>query len=89
MPTKLASRLDVVQPSVTLAMNARAAELRSKGLDVVAFGVGEPDFDPPKSVLEAARQAVDKGVSKYTAVTGIAPLKAAICASTSDFTASQ
>lgn len=82
MPTKLASRLDVVQPSVTLAMNARAAELRAKGLDVVAFGVGEPDFDPPKSVLEAARQAVDKGVSKYTAVTGIAPLKAAICART-------
>jgi len=64
---------------VTLAMNARAAELRSKGTDVFAFGVGEPDFEPPAFVLEAARKAVDKGVSKYTAVTGIASLKEAVC----------
>jgi aspartate aminotransferase len=63
-------------------MNARAAEMRAKGADVFAFGVGEPDFDPPSFVLEAAKKAVDKGVSKYTAVTGIAPLKEAICART-------
>ena len=75
MPRSLASRLDVVKPSVTLAMNARAAELRGKGADVFAFGVGEPDFDPPAFVLEAAKEAMAKGVSKYTAVTGIAPLK--------------
>jgi aspartate aminotransferase len=74
-----AKRLEVVKPSVTLAMNARAAELRSKGADVFAFGVGEPDFEPPAFVLEAARKAVDKGVSKYTAVTGIAALKEAVC----------
>jgi aspartate aminotransferase len=83
VPRDLASRLDVVQPSVTLAMNAKAAELRAKGVDVFAFGVGEPDFEPPHFVLEAARSALEKGVSKYTAVTGIAPLKEAICARTS------
>ncbi len=60
-------------------MNARAADLREKGHDVFAFGVGEPDFEPPSFVLDAARSAIDKGVSKYTAVTGIAPLKRAVC----------
>ncbi len=82
MPHSLASRLDVVQPSVTLAMNARAAELRAKGTDVFAFGVGEPDFEPPALVLDAARKALDTSVSKYTAVTGIPALKQAICART-------
>jgi aspartate aminotransferase len=80
VPHSLASRLDVVQPSVTLAMNARAAELRAKGADVFAFGVGEPDFEPPAAVLEAARKALDTSVSKYTPVTGIPALKQAICA---------
>src|SRR3954469_10890169 len=83
MPSSLARRLDAVQPSVTLAMNAKAAELRAKGHDVYAFGVGEPDFEPPLFVLEAAAAAIEKGVSKYTAVTGIPALKQAICARTS------
>jgi aspartate aminotransferase len=85
VPLSFARRLDVVQPSVTLAMNARAAELRAKGVDVFAFGVGEPDFEPPAQVLEAARGALSEGaasVSKYTAVTGIPALKQAICART-------
>jgi len=63
-------------------MNARVIELRAKGVDVFAFGVGEPDFEPPQAVLDAAKRAIDAGCSKYTAVTGIAPLKKAIC----DFT---
>lgn len=63
-------------------MNARAAEMRAKGIDVVAFGVGEPDFEPPAHVLSRAKQAIDEGVSKYTAVTGIPKLKEAICAVT-------
>lgn len=63
-------------------MNARAADLRATGVDVFAFGVGEPDFDPPAFVLEAARKAIDTGVSKYTAVSGIPALKQAICART-------
>ena len=79
MPQGLASRLASVAPSVTLAMNARAAELRSKGVDVFAFGVGEPDFEPPAFVLEAAKQAIDRGASKYTAVSGILPLREAVC----------
>jgi aspartate aminotransferase len=82
VPHTLATRLDVVQPSVTLAMNARAAELRAKGADVFAFGVGEPDFEPPALVLDAARKALDTSVSKYTPVTGIPALKQAICART-------
>jgi aspartate aminotransferase len=82
VPLSLARRLEVVQPSVTLAMNARAAELRAKGVDVFAFGVGEPDFEPPAFVLDAARKALDTSVSKYTPVTGIPALKQAICART-------
>ena len=82
MPLSLARRLDVVQPSVTLAMNQRAADLRAKGADVFSFGVGEPDFEPPQFVLDAARDALSTSVSKYTAVTGIASLKQAICART-------
>ncbi len=69
-------------PSVTLAMNTKALELKAKGVDVFAFGVGEPDFEPPAHVLDAAKRAIDAGCSKYTAVTGIPALKEAIC----DFT---
>lgn len=79
MSHELAKRLRVVAPSATLAMNARAAELRAKGVDVFAFGVGEPDFEPPSFILEGAVKAIQAGASKYTAVTGIAPLKKAIC----------
>jgi aspartate aminotransferase len=77
-----ASRLSVVAPSITLAMNARALELKAKGVDVFAFGVGEPDFEPPAHVLDAAKRAIDAGCSKYTAVTGIPALKQAICEAT-------
>jgi aspartate aminotransferase len=63
-------------------MNARAQEMKAKGVDVFAFGVGEPDFEPPAHVLEAAKKAIDTGCSKYTAVTGILPLKQAICEAT-------
>jgi aspartate aminotransferase len=79
---QFASRLKTVAPSVTLAMNARALELKGRGVDVFAFGVGEPDFEPPQVVLDAAKRAIDAGCSKYTAVTGIPPLKEAICAAT-------
>jgi len=63
-------------------MNARAAELRAKGVDVFGFGVGEPDFEPPASVLAAAQKALAEGapsVSKYTAVSGTAALRQAVC----------
>lgn len=80
MPTTLASRLGAVQPSITLAINAKAAAMRASGTDVVSFGVGEPDFEPPDFALEAAIDAIRKGASKYTAVTGTAELKRAIAA---------
>lgn len=82
MGQSLASRLSAVAPSITLAMNARAMELRARGVDVFGFGVGEPDFEPPPAVLEAAKKAIDEGCSKYTAVTGIPLLKEAICEAT-------
>jgi aspartate aminotransferase len=82
VPHSLASRLSAVAPSITLAMNARAMELRARGIDVFAFGVGEPDFEPPQAVLDAAKRAIDAGCSKYTAVTGIPSLKEAICDAT-------
>jgi aspartate aminotransferase len=82
VPHTLASRLSAVAPSATLAMAARAMELKARGIDVFAFAAGEPDFDPPRAVLEAAKKAIDAGASKYTAVTGIAPLKEAICSAT-------
>jgi aspartate aminotransferase len=63
-------------------MAARAMELKSRGVDVFAFAAGEPDFDPPKAVLEAAKKAIDEGASKYTQVTGIPALKQAICQAT-------
>ena len=82
MSLSLASRLSSVAPSITLAMNARAMDLKARGIDVFAFGVGEPDFEPPQAVLDAAKKAIDAGCSKYTAVTGIPSLKEAICAAT-------
>jgi aspartate aminotransferase len=82
MGRKLASRLDVVAPSATLAMNSRALDLKARGVDVFAFGVGEPDFEPPQVVRDAAKRAIDEGCSKYTAVTGIPKLKEAICDAT-------
>jgi aspartate aminotransferase len=63
-------------------MNARVIDLRAKGVDVFGFGVGEPDFEPPPYVLEAAKRAIDAGCSKYTAVSGIPALKQAICEAT-------
>jgi len=57
-------------------------EMRSRGIDVFAFAAGEPDFEPPQAVLDAAKKAIDAGASKYTAVTGIPALKEAICAAT-------
>jgi len=73
-----ASRLDHVQSSLTLAISARAAALKSQGVDVVSFGSGEPDFNTPQAVIEAAKAALDGGMTKYTAVAGLPELRAEI-----------
>src|SRR5512132_3624179 len=79
-PIKLASRLDPIKPSITLAVTAKAAKLKADGIDVVSFGAGEPDFDTPAHIKDAAKTALDKGVGKYTEVAGVLPLRKAIAA---------
>jgi aspartate aminotransferase len=80
-PVKLASRLDPIKPSITLAVTAKAAKLKAAGVDVISFGAGEPDFDTPPHIKDAARAALDQGgVGKYTDVGGILPLRKAIAA---------
>jgi aspartate aminotransferase len=78
MPTRLAQRLDVVQPSATLAVSARAAALKAQGKTVYPFGVGEPDFDTPAHIRDAAKLALDKGATRYTAVPGTPELRKAV-----------
>ena len=80
MSLDFAKRLSTVQPSATLAISQRAAELRAKGIDVISFGVGEPDFQTPTYIREAAKKAIDEGASHYTAVRGLPKLREAICA---------
>ena len=80
MSIKLSSRVQAVKPSPTLAITARAAELRAAGKDVIGLGAGEPDFDTPEHIKEAARKAIADGKTKYTAVDGTPGLKQAIIA---------
>jgi aspartate aminotransferase len=77
---KLAKRLDAVKPSPTLAISAKAKELKAKGIDVVGFGAGEPDFDTPEVIKQAAVTALEQGFTKYTATNGILELREAVCA---------
>jgi aspartate aminotransferase len=77
---RLAKRLEVVKPSATVAIAQRAAELQRQGVDVLSFSLGEPDFDAPTHVCEAAKRAVDAGAHHYTAVQGILELREAIAA---------
>jgi aspartate aminotransferase len=80
-PLKLASRLDQIKPSITLAVTAKASRLKAAGVDVISFGAGEPDFDTPAHIKAAARAALDQPtVGKYTEVGGILPLRKAIAA---------
>jgi aspartate aminotransferase len=74
----LAERVKKIKPSPTLAMDAKAKALKAQGLDIVNFGVGEPDFDTPEHVKEAAIKAIKDGFTKYTPVGGIDELKEAI-----------
>ncbi len=80
MATRLAQRLEVVQPSATLAVSARAAALRAQGRTIYPFGVGEPDFDTPVAIREAAKAALDAGATRYTAVVGTPQLRKAVAA---------
>lgn len=74
----IADRLSVIKPSPTIAVSTKAAELKAAGRDVIGLGAGEPDFDTPEHVKDAARKAIADGMTKYTAVDGIPQLKEAI-----------
>lgn len=76
----LASRLSRIKPSPTIAVTNKAQELKAAGHDVIGLGAGEPDFDTPANIKQAAITAINKGKTKYTAVDGTVELKKAICA---------
>jgi aspartate aminotransferase len=75
---QLSDRVQNIKPSPTLAVTNRAAELRAEGKDIIGLGAGEPDFDTPKHIKDAAIDALNKGFTKYTAVDGTPSLKKAI-----------
>ncbi|MGB4947047.1 MAG: pyridoxal phosphate-dependent aminotransferase [Candidatus Competibacter denitrificans] len=80
MSTPLSERVQRIKPSPTLAVTAKANELKAAGKDVIGLGAGEPDFDTPDFIKEAAIQAINAGFTKYTPVDGTASLKKAIIA---------
>src|SRR5690606_16930157 len=75
----LSERVSTLTPSSTLAITAKAKALREQGHDVIGLGAGEPDFNTPEHIIEAAYQAMREGHTKYTPAAGIAELRQAIC----------
>ena len=76
----LSDTLARVKPSPTIAVTTKAQELKAQGRDIIGLGAGEPDFDTPENIRNAAKAAIDAGKTRYTAVDGIPELKKAICA---------
>ena len=76
----LSTRVQAIKPSPTLAVTARAAKLKAEGKDIIGLGAGEPDFDTPQHIKDAAIAAINKGFTKYTAVGGTPSLKSAVIA---------
>ncbi len=79
MAIKLSNRIKLVKPSPTLALSAKAKEMKAAGIDVVNFGVGEPDFNTPEYIKASAHAAIDENFTHYTANAGIPELRQAIC----------
>lgn len=76
---EVSDRIRAIAPSMTLAISAKANELKAAGEKVINFGVGEPDFNTPAHIVAAAKDALDKGYTKYVAAAGLPALKKAIC----------
>lgn len=76
---EISERAKNISPSLTLAITAKAKAMKAQGLDVVSFGAGEPDFNTPDYIIDAAKYALDKGMTKYTPVAGTIELRKAIC----------
>ena len=79
MKNRIANRMSAISPSLTLAISAKAKAMKGAGEDVVSFGVGEPDFNTPEHIIQAAKTALDNGHTKYTPSSGLLPLRKAIC----------
>ena len=77
--TLLANRVEQIKPSFTLDMVTRAAELKAQGIDVINFSAGQPDFNTPDNIIKVAKQAMDRGETKYTAGAGTLELREAVC----------
>ena len=75
---KFSDRINLIQPSSTMALTSKANALRKKGEDIIVLTVGEPDFDTPEYIKKAAKKAIDEGMTKYTAVDGTSELKNSI-----------
>ena len=79
MKNRIASRMSAISPSLTLAISAKAKAMKQAGENVISFGVGEPDFNTPQHIIDAAKAALDNGQTKYTPSSGLLPLRKAIC----------
>ncbi len=79
MAIKLSNRIRMIQPSPTLGIATKAKEMTAEGINVINFGVGEPDFNTPEYIKEAGKQAIDSNFTRYTANAGIPELRQAIC----------
>lgn len=79
MRNRVAQRMSAISPSLTLAISAKAKAMKQAGESVVSFSVGEPDFNTPGHIIEAAKTALDNGQTKYTPSSGLLPLRKAIC----------
>ena len=73
------NKAERIEPSVTLAITAKAKEMKANGINVISFSAGEPDFNTPKNIINAAIKAMEDGNTKYTNVNGIISLREAIC----------
>src|SRR3569832_2208981 len=80
LDVQLSTRVQRIKPSPTLAITARAAALRAAGKDIIGLGAGEPDFDTPAHIKQAAIRAIESGFTKYTDVAGTAELRRAVVA---------
>jgi aspartate aminotransferase len=78
MPEIISQKAAGISPSLTLAISAKAKQLKAQGKSIIEFGAGEPDFNTPKYIIDAAHEALDKGLTKYTDASGTAELKNAI-----------
>ena len=76
----IADSLNRIQPSATIAVSTKARQLKASGRDIISLSAGEPDFDTPQNIKDAAKKALDQGKTRYTDVDGIPELKAAIVA---------